>query len=102
MTPNNQKCSSRIIKISINLFVTYTDLSEGMVIYNQCEMQSTPMEASLKKKGGDMNLEQLNDFDEKRPKNKSEREDEDDTLYNVDPLMPDLDLPSLHLNAKTE
>ncbi|KAL3994270.1 hypothetical protein ACH3XW_21045 [Acanthocheilonema viteae] len=62
----------------------------------------TPLEVSLIKKGDGVNLEQLNDTAEKKLKNKCEKEDEDDTLFNVDPLMPDMDLPSLRLNTKTE
>ncbi|VDK82357.1 unnamed protein product [Litomosoides sigmodontis] len=55
----------------------------------------TPLEVSLTKKGGD-------DIAGKKLRSKFENDDEDDTLFNVDPLMPDLDLPSLRLNAKTE
>ncbi|KAK6103477.1 hypothetical protein QQG55_12645 [Brugia pahangi] len=62
----------------------------------------TPSEISLEKEGGDVNLKLSNDMTEKRSKNKTEKEDEDDTLFNVDPIMPDLDLPSLRLNAKME
>ncbi|VIO93505.1 Uncharacterized protein BM_BM1068 [Brugia malayi] len=62
----------------------------------------TPSEVSLEKEGGDVNLKLSNDMTEKRSKNKTEKEDEDDTLFNVDPIMPDLDLPSLRLNAKME
>ncbi|EFO17737.1 hypothetical protein LOAG_10759, partial [Loa loa] len=62
----------------------------------------TPSEINLEKKGGDVNLELLNGVAEMRLKNKVEKEDEDDTLFNVDPIMPDMDLPSLCLNAKTE
>ncbi|VBB32777.1 unnamed protein product [Acanthocheilonema viteae] len=65
-------------------------------------LKRTPLEVSLIKKGDGVNLEQLNDTAEKKLKNKCEKEDEDDTLFNVDPLMPDMDLPSLRLNTKTE
>ncbi|VDM14300.1 unnamed protein product [Wuchereria bancrofti] len=62
----------------------------------------TPSEVSVEKEGGNVNLKLSNDIAEKRSKNKTEKEDEDDTLFNVDPIMPDMDLPSLRLNAKTE
>uniref|UniRef100_A0A8R1XL36 Uncharacterized protein n=1 Tax=Onchocerca volvulus TaxID=6282 RepID=A0A8R1XL36_ONCVO len=61
----------------------------------------SPLEVNLEKKDN-VNLKLPNIVTERRSKNKDEKEDEDDTLFNIDPVMPDMDLPSLCLNTKTE
>ncbi|VDO27784.1 unnamed protein product [Onchocerca flexuosa] len=65
------------------------------------ENSNSPLEVNLEKKD-DVNLKLTNIGAERRSKNKDEKVDEDDTLFNIDPVMPDMDLPSLRLKTKTE
>ncbi|MCP9261656.1 hypothetical protein DINM_004996 [Dirofilaria immitis] len=64
-------------------------------------LKCTPLEVNLKKKS-DVILKLPTIVVKSKWKGKVEEDDEDDTLFNIDPIMPDMDLPSLRLNNKTE